>query len=107
MGAANHRTAASELKLPIWVSWTLDERQPKLRSGQSIGTALEVLHNAGLLSATEDHSIISALMFNCTSPEVITLALRCEQPTVAFASNFVFEVLTLTESRLCAVPCIY
>ena len=71
MGAANHRTAASELKLPIWVSWTLDERQPKLRSGQSIGTALEVLHNAGLLSATEDHSIISALMFNCTSPVTI------------------------------------
>ena len=93
MWAANHRTAASELKLPIWVSWTLDERLPKLRSGQSIGTALGVLHSAGLLSATEDHGSapISALMFNCTSPEVITLALRYEQPTVVFANVFAFE----------------
>ena len=69
------------MKLPVWVSWTLDEHEPKLRSGESIGTALGVLHNAGLLAESEDriNASISALLFNCTNPEVITLALRCER----------------------------
>lgn len=77
------RTAASELELPIWVSWTLDESEPKLRSGESIGTALEALHAAGLLSNPR----MSALMFNCTNPEVITLALRYDKVTDARNDN--------------------
>lgn len=62
------------------MSWTLDEHEPKLRSGESIGTALGVLHSAGLLATSEDQDSmpITALLFNCTSPEVITLALRCD-----------------------------
>ena len=71
------------MKLPVWVSWTLDENEPKLRSGESIRTALGVLHSAGLLSESEDNNnaSVSALLFNCTCPEVITLALRCEART--------------------------
>ena len=78
---AIYRTAASELSLPVWVSWTLNETEPKLRSGETIAVALEVLHDAGLLSAAEGQATppVSAVLFNCTSPEVITLALKYEQ----------------------------
>merc|ERR1719414_2736096 len=36
-------TAALETGLPVWVSWTLDEAKPVLRSGESIEAAFAVL----------------------------------------------------------------
>jgi S-methylmethionine-dependent homocysteine/selenocysteine methylase len=69
------------MKLPVWVSWTLDEHEPKLRSGESIRSALEKLADAGLLPKDGGSGgAVVACMFNCTSPEVITVALRCVQP---------------------------
>ena len=79
-------------KKPVWVSWTLDEKEPKLRSGESLGKALEVLHDAGLLDKVE------AILFNCTSPEMVTKAVPLLQthsllpPTTAvggYANGFV------------------
>lgn len=60
--------AAAEADKPVWVSWTLDEDSPVLRSGETLGQALEALGPL-LLGRVE------AFLFNCTSPEVITKAI--------------------------------
>jgi S-methylmethionine-dependent homocysteine/selenocysteine methylase len=71
-------TAAAETGKPVWVSWTLDEKEPKLRSGETIRMALETLRDGGLLqgSGGSKSGPIEAFLFNCTSPEVTTLALQ-------------------------------
>jgi len=61
-------TAAAETGLPVWVSWTLNEKEPVLRSGESIKDAFEAVEKV----CGEN---LQACLFNCTSPEVITLAL--------------------------------
>lgn len=58
-------TAAAETGLPVWVSWTLDENKPVLRSGESVKEAINALADLD----------IEAYLFNCTSPEIITTAL--------------------------------
>ena len=75
---------SSETGKPVWVSWTLDENEPNLRSGETIRFALETLSDGGLFndSGRPGSGHIDALMFNCTSPEVTTLALQqlCSEP---------------------------
>lgn len=59
-------TAASETGLPVWVSWTLDEIRPVLRSGETLEEAV-----AALKKVPQGEKAIEGLIFNCTSPEVI------------------------------------
>jgi len=62
--------AASEVGLPVWVAWTLDESKPVLRSGESLEEAVAALNKVpGAAKA------LDACMFNCTSPEVIVQAM--------------------------------
>lgn len=63
-------TAAVASGLPVWVAWTLDERQPKLRSGESIEQAVEAV-----LSVPGAEGALQAMLFNCTSPEMVSQAL--------------------------------
>jgi len=62
--------AASEInnKLPVWVSFTLDEFKPVLRSGETLHEAVEALADIG-------DDCIQAYLVNCTSPESVTLAI--------------------------------
>ncbi|KAJ1487325.1 Homocysteine S-methyltransferase [Baffinella frigidus] len=59
-------TAASKCGKPVWVSWTLDKHEPVLLSGESLSTALAALDGV---------PNISAMMFNCSAPEVVTKAI--------------------------------
>jgi len=61
-------TAAANTDLPIWVSWTLKENEPVLRSGESINDAVEAVKSV-------KGAKIEACLFNCTSPESITAAM--------------------------------
>jgi S-methylmethionine-dependent homocysteine/selenocysteine methylase len=61
--------AGSEANLPVWCSWTLDEAQPLLRSGETLGDALEAL-------GPELRGSVDAFLFNCTSTESMTIALK-------------------------------
>lgn len=61
-------TAAVSTGLPIWVSWTLNENKPVLRSGESIKDAVEAVQRV-------KGAKIEACLFNCTSPEIITEAM--------------------------------
>jgi len=63
-------TAASETGLPVWVSWTLDESRPVLRSGESLEQAM-----AALLAVPGCAGALGACLFNCTSPEITTEAM--------------------------------
>eukprot|EP00928_Gymnodinium_smaydae_P024261 TRINITY_DN19681_c0_g6_i1.p1 TRINITY_DN19681_c0_g6~~TRINITY_DN19681_c0_g6_i1.p1 ORF type:complete len:353 (+),score=41.97 TRINITY_DN19681_c0_g6_i1:93-1151(+) len=58
--------AALESGLPVWVAWTLDEKRPVLRSGESIQEAV-----AALMELPGIEASLQTLMFNCTSPEII------------------------------------
>lgn len=58
-------TAAFESGLPVYVSWTLDEKMPVLRSGETLEQAVAALQDIP----------VSAFLFNCTSPEIITKAI--------------------------------
>ena len=61
------KTAAARRQLPVWVSWTLDERPGYgLRSGETISEAFGALADLDL----------AAFLFNCTSAEAITEGLR-------------------------------
>jgi len=60
-------TAAATTGLPIWVSWTLNEENPVLRSGESIKDAFEAIRSV-------QGANLQAVLFNCTSPEVISVA---------------------------------
>ncbi len=66
--AAASMQAVAPFGLPTWVSYTLDDEKPDapmLRSGESIGAALEVaVHNGA-----------QAVLFNCSQPEVLTNAI--------------------------------
>jgi len=81
-------TAAAETGLPIWVSWTLDENVPVLRSGESLENAFNAVSE--VVGAN-----LEACLFNCTSPEICTVAmpmLRKLAPNLkigAYANGFV------------------
>ena len=75
---------------PVWVSWTLRDGSPELRSGESIEAALAALGDAGVLDSVE------GFLFNCSTPEVtskaipILKALAPEGATIgAYANGFV------------------
>merc|ERR1712190_475341 len=80
-------TAAAETGLPIWVSWTLDETRPVLRSGESIELAFQAISEVAGAN-------LEACLFNCTSPEICTTAmpiLRSLAPNLeigAYANGF-------------------
>ena len=65
-------TAAAETGLPVWVSWTLDESKPVLRSGETLQEAIEALSNIE----------VAAFLSNCTSPESSTKAMPLLQSLV-------------------------
>lgn len=68
--AAAAFTAAAESGLPVWVSWTLDEERPLLRSGETVDQAV-----AALLEVPGVSNSLEALLFNCTCPGVIREAM--------------------------------
>lgn len=78
-------TAAAATGRPVWVSWTLqDEKTNRLRSGETIEDALDMLRSLP----------IDAFLFNCCSPETMTLALPVlraltDRPIGAYANAFV------------------
>lgn len=80
-------TAAASTGLPIWVSWTLDENKPVLRSGESIKEAFAAVKSVAGAN-------LQAVLFNCTSPEIITVAmpmlreLAPDMPIGAYANGF-------------------
>jgi S-methylmethionine-dependent homocysteine/selenocysteine methylase len=81
-------TAMAVSGLPIWVSWTLNETKPVLRSGESIEAALAAVRSV-------KGAKIAGLLFNCTSPEIISVAmpmlrkLAPDMPIGAYANGFV------------------
>ena len=66
--AAISLQAAAPFGLPCWVSYTLDDDlpdTPQLRSGESLGDAIE----------TAQHNGAEAVLFNCSQPEVLANAI--------------------------------
>jgi len=63
-------TAAAETGMRTWVSWTLDEQRPVLRSGESIEEAV-----AALAAVPGAERVLEACLFNCTSPEIMVAAM--------------------------------
>jgi len=55
---------------PCWVSWTLDEKSPVLRSGESLEEAV-----AALKRVDGWESSLKACLLNCTSPEITSVAM--------------------------------
>lgn len=53
---------------PVWISCTLDDREPVLRSGESIGDWL------GHILAHPKAASVEAVLFNCSQPEVMEQA---------------------------------
>lgn len=59
-------TAACKTGKPVWVSWTLHDRNMGLlRSGESVNAALRAIH----------HLPVSGYLFNCCPPESISAAM--------------------------------
>ncbi|PIE62254.1 MAG: homocysteine S-methyltransferase [Desulfobacter postgatei] len=62
---------------PFWVSFTLDDlhlnREPMLRSGESVAEAVNAMANAG----------VNAVLFNCCQPEVISQAIKVTRNQLA------------------------
>ncbi len=76
--------------LPIWLSATLDDDQPTLRSGESVSAWLEAVD-----AADPDHRV-EAILFNCTQPEMMAdgvveahgHAARRDRPIGVYANAF-------------------
>ncbi len=89
--AAAH--AASAHNKPVWVSWSLKDDGPELRSGETIAEAYEAL--AGLQ--------IGAVLVNCCPPESIGRAmpglLATGLPAGGYANGFVSIPLTFLPGR--------
>lgn len=85
--------AASETGKPVWVSWSLQDDAPRLRSGETIEEAAAMLHKLD----------ISALMANCSSPESIGRAIHELVATGSlcggYANAFTFIPLTYTPGK--------
>jgi S-methylmethionine-dependent homocysteine/selenocysteine methylase len=91
-------TAAASTGLPIWVSWTLMEDKPVLRSGESIKDAFEAIKSV-------EGAKVEACLFNCSAPEIISVAipmLRDLAPDLrigAYANGFCNAKAGSTEYR--------
>ncbi|SJL84115.1 homocysteine S-methyltransferase family protein [Vibrio palustris] len=61
---------------PLWVAFTLEDEAetdiPRLRSGESVEEAVIAMANEG----------VSAILFNCCQPEVISAAIRISKETL-------------------------
>merc|ERR1712056_58069 len=90
-------TAAAETGLPIWVSWTLDENQPVLRSGESIELAFQAISEVAGAN-------LEACLFNCTSPEICTVAMPIKAAHLAFIDAGA-EVI-ITNNYACVPNCL-
>ena len=65
--AVEAKTAAASRHLPVWISWTLDEKPGEgLRSGESVADAFAAVADLDL----------DGFLFNCTSPEAIQAGLE-------------------------------
>lgn len=75
-------TAACETGKPVWVSWTLRDDAPVLRSGESIAEAAAALADLP----------VAALLANCSPPETISAAMpalrAAGRPTGGYANGF-------------------
>lgn len=82
--------AASETGKPVWVAWSLEDKAPRLRSGETIEEAAAMLERAG----------VSAVLANCCSPESIGKAIgdlvATGLPCGGYANAFTFIPLTYT-----------
>lgn len=82
--ATEAKRAASSRGLPVYISWTLDERPGKgLRSGESIGEAFDTVADLDL----------DGFLFNCTSPEAIeaglmTLTTLTDRPIGGYPNRY-------------------
>lgn len=85
--------AACETGKPVWVSWSLQDDAPRLRSGETIEEAAAML----------DKLNIAALMANCSSPESIGRAMddlvATGRPCGGYANAFTFIPLTYTPGK--------
>jgi S-methylmethionine-dependent homocysteine/selenocysteine methylase len=85
--------AACETGKPVWVSWSLQDDAPRLRSGETIEEAAAMLHKLD----------ISALLANCSSPECIGRAMddlvATGSPCGGYANAFTFIPLTYTPGK--------
>jgi S-methylmethionine-dependent homocysteine/selenocysteine methylase len=76
-------SAVAPFGKPVWVSWTLQDRGPRLRSGESLAEAAQAL--TGLP--------VQAVLVNCCPPESISLALpellATGLPAGGYANGFV------------------
>ncbi|WP_409419292.1 homocysteine S-methyltransferase family protein [Marinomonas sp. RS-M-Aa-14] len=64
-------------KKPFWASFTLEDSEPTseplLRSGETVVDAVKAMHAIG----------VSAILFNCSQPEIIGEAIQVTQKTLA------------------------
>jgi S-methylmethionine-dependent homocysteine/selenocysteine methylase len=85
--------AASETGKPVWVSWSLQDRAPLLRSGETITEAAAML----------DRLSVAALLVNCSPPEAIGPAMdelvTTGKPVGGYANAFTFIPLTFTPGK--------
>ena len=78
------RSAAVTRRLPVYVSWTLDERPPaRLRSGESVEDAFDALRDLDP----------DAFLFNCTHPDAVEsgieiLSSLTAKPTGGYPNRF-------------------
>ncbi len=82
--------AAAETGKPVWVSWSLEDRAPQLRSGETIEEAAAMLERLN----------VAAVLANCSSPESIGQAMddlvATGLPCGGYANAFTFIPLAYT-----------
>lgn len=64
----------------VWVSFTLQDKNPLLWSGESVEYAVATLCHGGDGSSAKSLATPAAIMFNCSPPEVISAALALLRP---------------------------
>jgi len=85
--------AASVHNKPVWVSWSLQDAAPVLRSGETIGEAFDALNGIS----------IGAVLVNCCPPECISQAMKdliaTGLPSGGYANGFVSIPVTFLPGR--------
>ncbi len=85
--------AASESGMPVWVAWSVQDRSPRLRSGETIEEAAAMLDRLG----------VSAVLANCSSPESIGQGIpelvATGLPCGGYANAFTFIPLAYTPGK--------
>ena len=65
----NKEMKLRNINKPYWISFTLDDNMPRLRSGEGIADIIKVLE---LVKSNPPQ----AILFNCSQPEMTTLAIK-------------------------------